>query len=134
MLSFFTVWLNDTVAFVLCDVFFFEKTNHPIALIQNFYYKEGKFDFITKFFSFIKPKFSMNFNLKSKIFSSRTVKESNVDTSLELSSENRNLRFTNPVFKYDYKSGDYFPKLYKEAYSFLIPSVLSLTSGLRTAP
>jgi len=40
----------------------------------------------------------------------------------------------NPIFKYDYKSGDYFPKLYKEAYAFLLPSMLSLTSGLRTAP
>ena len=52
----------------------------------------------------------------------------------ESSDTSRHLRFTNPVFKYDYKSGDYFPKLYKEVYSFLIPSILDLTSGLRTSP
>ena len=50
----------------------------------------------------------------------------------ELSSNSRFLRFDNPIFKYDYKSGDYFPKLYKDVYSFLIPSILDLTSGLRT--
>jgi len=52
--------------------------------------------------------------------------------SEEISNNSRFLRFNNPVFKYDYKSGDYFPKLYKDSYPFLIPSILDLTSGLRT--
>jgi len=50
----------------------------------------------------------------------------------ELSNNTRFVRFNNPVFKYDYKSGDYFPKLYKDLYFFLIPSIVDLTSGLRT--
>jgi hypothetical protein len=46
----------------------------------------------------------------------------------------RNLKFNSPVFKYDYKSGDYFPKLYKEVYAHMYSSILDLTSGLRTSP
>jgi hypothetical protein len=43
-------------------------------------------------------------------------------------------KFDNPIFKYDYKSGDYFPKLYKEIYTYLFSSSLDITSGLRSAP
>ena len=46
----------------------------------------------------------------------------------------RNQNFDNIVFKYDYKSGDYFSKLYKENFTYLFTSMLNLTSGLRTAP
>lgn len=46
----------------------------------------------------------------------------------------RYLRFYNPVFKYDYKSGDYFPKLYKQVYSYLFTSINDLTNSVRTAP
>ena len=64
------------------------------------------------------------------------INNNNVDKFLlnneEISTTSRVLRFNNPIFKYDYKSGDYFPKLYKDLYSFLIPSILDLTSGLRT--
>ena len=52
----------------------------------------------------------------------------------ELSENFRYQRFTNPVFKYDYKSGDYFPKLNKEVYSYLYSTILNLTSGLRASP
>lgn len=52
----------------------------------------------------------------------------------ELKESSRNLKFDNPVFKYDYKSGDYFPKLYKEVYTYLFSSIIDLTSGLRTSP
>lgn len=46
----------------------------------------------------------------------------------------RYLRFSNPVFKYDYKSGDYFPKLYKEIYTSLFTTMLDLTGGLKASP
>lgn len=52
----------------------------------------------------------------------------------EIFSNYRYHRFDNPIFKYDYKSGDYYPKLYKEAYSFLFSSSNDLTGGLRAAP
>lgn len=46
----------------------------------------------------------------------------------------RYLRFYNPIFKYDYKSGDYFPKLYKQVYNYLFTSINDLTNSVRTAP
>jgi cytochrome c oxidase subunit 1 len=52
----------------------------------------------------------------------------------EISINNRYQRFANPVFKYDFKSGDYFPKLYKELYTHLFSTILDTTSALRTAP
>lgn len=55
--------------------------------------------------------------------------------SNEESSESaRYLKFYNPIFKYDYKSGDYFPKLYEKVYSSLFTTINELTSGLRTSP
>lgn len=50
----------------------------------------------------------------------------------ELSNSARYLRFSNPLFRYDYKAGDYFPKLYKEIYSHLFTTINDLTGGLRT--
>jgi len=64
-------------------------------------------------------------------FSNIASKEKFLLDNEEFSNNSRFLRFDNPVFKYDYKSGDYFPKLYKDLYFFLIPSILDLTSGLR---
>jgi len=46
----------------------------------------------------------------------------------------RYYRFSDPIFKYDYKSGDYFPKLYKEIYQHLFTTILNLTGGLKTSP
>jgi hypothetical protein len=63
----------------------------------------------------------LNFNLKY----------SNEETS----DSSRYLKFYNPVFKYDYKSGDYFPKSYKEVfYGYLFTTIGDLTSSVRTAP
>jgi hypothetical protein len=50
------------------------------------------------------------------------------------SSSVRYHKFDNPIFKYDYKSGDYFPKLYREVYTFLFSTLIDLTGSLRQAP
>jgi len=52
----------------------------------------------------------------------------------EFSINIRYQRFNNPLFKYDFKSGDYFPKLYKEIYTYLFSTILDTTSALRTSP
>jgi hypothetical protein len=75
----------------------------------------------------------------------KTIKKTSVlETSLLdtfnenlMSEKNLNLRFSrfsDPVFKYDYKSGDYFPKLYKEVYKQLFVSLMNITNGLKTSP
>lgn len=61
--------------------------------------------------------------------------EDNIDLLFsfqEKSNNSRYIRFYSPIFKYDYKSGDYFTKLHKDLYFYLIPSTVDLTSGLKT--
>lgn len=91
---------------------------------------------LLKSFKVNKITFKLNFLNKYKTtdFVANESEKTFLLNNEELSANSRFLRFDNPVFKYDYKSGDYFPKLYKDLYSFLIPSILDLTSGLRTAP
>ncbi len=74
----------------------------------------------------------LNFN--SNYFTNLDLKYTNLVKNEENLNSSRHVKFNNPVFKYDYKSGDYFPKLYKEVYSHLYSSILNLTGGLRTSP
>lgn len=97
-------------------------------------------DALILFFKFIYNSKMTKIILNKKIFthyaSTEFIDITSADNFLfnneELSNNTRFVRFNNPVFKYDYKSGDYFPKLYKDLYFFLIPSIVDLTSGLRT--
>jgi heme/copper-type cytochrome/quinol oxidase subunit 1 len=75
-----------------------------------------------------------NFTYNSSLFANETLNEKSSYANEELSSDYRYLRFNNPIFKYDYKSGDYYPKLYKDVYPFLFTSVNDLTGGLRQSP
>ena len=116
--SFFSLLIFSNRSFpIFEEIYFFISNPHKIDLKP----------FLVKFINerkviFVSEKFSENDQKNSALLSQE-----------ELSETSRHLRFTNPVFKYDYKSGDYFPKLYKEAYTFLVPSILDLTSGLRTS-
>jgi len=73
-------------------------------------------------------------NFSSDFFNTRSEKETFLYDFFEKSSSQRYNRFNDIVFKYDYKSGDYFPKLYKEVYEYLIPTAAIITSGLKTSP
>jgi hypothetical protein len=46
----------------------------------------------------------------------------------------RGLRFNNPLFKYDYKVGDYFPRINKELYLYMFSTLADITGGVRAAP
>nr|ASY95744.1 Cox1 [Stylonychia lemnae] len=129
-----TYWFNKIFIFNLDCVFFDIKNFKIFNFFQYLFFYPNKFETFFNWIIKLKNNLPQNISLKSKIFFSKNIKEQTIDSLEETSSEARNLRFNNPVFKYDYKSGDYFPKLYKEAYSFLLPSILSLTSGLRTSP
>lgn len=52
----------------------------------------------------------------------------------ESNNQVRNQKINNPIFKYDYKSGDYFPKYNQEIYNFLFSTIFNLTNGLKTSP
>lgn len=73
----------------------------------------------------------LNNNFNSKYFSKIDAEFQFLFSNEELFSNSRYHRFDNPLFKYDYKSGDYYPKLYKEVYSHLITSFIELTGGIR---
>lgn len=73
-------------------------------------------------------------NYKSDYFANIDLKNRIKFDKEEFSANSRFHRFDNPLFKYDYKSGDYFPKLYKEVYSYLFPTIANLTGGLRASP
>jgi len=49
----------------------------------------------------------------------------------ELSSDYRYQRFTNPIFKYDYRAGNYLPKETKEGFTFLFNTFSEVTGGVR---
>jgi hypothetical protein len=78
--------------------------------------------------------YGFNLAFKANYFSSLTQNGLSSLNSEENSSSTRIKKNENPVFRYDYKAGDYFPKLNKEAYPHLFSTILNLTSGLRTAP
>lgn len=112
------VWFSSNFYKMLCQIFEFF-----INLISFFIYNRfTKFIYKKIFFRIFQTENHVNVDSKDFFLLNNE----------ELSSNSRFLRFDNPIFKYDYKSGDYFPKLYKDVYSFLIPSILDLTSGLRT--
>ncbi len=73
---------------------------------------------------------------KNPQFYSESFANSNLEnltkfSNLEISLQNRNRRFDNPIFKYDYKAGNYFPKMYKEAYTYLFSTLSDITNALK---
>jgi hypothetical protein len=54
--------------------------------------------------------------------------------SEEMISTPRGLRFNNPIFRYDYKTGDYFTRASKELYFYLFSTFAEITGGIRSAP
>jgi len=75
-----------------------------------------------------------NYFFQSKHFFTLSNTDESLLSSMEFSGNSRFKKNENPVFKYDYKAGDYFPKLNKETYPHLFSTILQLTSGLRMSP
>ena len=49
----------------------------------------------------------------------------------EIASDYRNLRLQNPIFKYDFKLGNYMPDDNKRKFSHLLTSIHDLTTGVK---
>lgn len=49
----------------------------------------------------------------------------------EIASDYRNLRLQNPIFKYDFKLGNYMPDDNKRKFSQLLTSIHDLTTGVK---
>jgi heme/copper-type cytochrome/quinol oxidase subunit 1 len=108
-------------------ILFSNKTNFIFSFIYNF-------NFYNYFRISDNTISSLNYSYKSNYFNNSSLSFSNTYTNEENSNTQRYLRFYNPIFKYDYKSGDYFPKFYKEVYTSLFTTIAELTSSIRTAP
>ena len=106
--------------------FFGEKT--------NFFFNNGYKVFGDLRAPFFTLKNFANYFFQSKHFFTLNDTDESLFSNMELSGDSRFKKNENPVFKYDYKAGDYFPKLNKEAYPHLFSTILNLTSGLRMSP
>ncbi len=113
-------FFNSTV------IFFSTNTN----FIFVFFYNSYSYFFNSTPYSF---KNSYSLNYRSSYLSNSSSSFINKYSQEENSETFRYLKFFNPVFKYDFKSGDYFPKLYKEVYSYLFLTMSEAAGSLRTA-
>jgi hypothetical protein len=107
-------------------IFFSNKTNNLFLFFYNFNLIENS--------NILNINTSKTTNYTSNFFADISSSFSTKYFNEENHNNARYLRFYNPVFKYDYKSGDYFPKLYKQVYSYLFTSINDLTNSVRTAP
>jgi hypothetical protein len=120
-------FLLNLVTFLSLFVF-----SYKTVFIFDFFYFTQQAILNNNFFIFNKkqtPLYSSSYF--STLDSLTQFKLSNEETSL---TSNRYHKFDNPLFKYDYKSGDYFPKPVKDAFTYLFTTMLDLTGGLRSAP
>jgi heme/copper-type cytochrome/quinol oxidase subunit 1 len=126
----FTI-LSSFISLINLSLFNY-KTNKYFSLLCEYFYLNNPSLFNPTRSGRVENDFSQPFFI-SNYFSDSNDGFLNKYSNQELSNDFRYLRFANPVFKYDYKSGDYFPKLYKEVYTHLFTTLTDLTSGLRTA-
>ena len=143
----FVTWFTDKIIFVnliflnlfyfFCDflsqvtrvlslILFSTKTNTIFANFYNLFFSNNNYSYSTLYNS--------NHNYSSDYFNNTSLSFINKYTNEETSNVSRYLRFYNPVFKYDFKSGDYFPKIYKEMYTYLFMSRADALGSLRNAP
>jgi len=108
-------------------VIFSNKTNLIFSSFYDFiFFNKNYFSFFSN--NYLSQKYSSNY------FNNTSLPFINKYTNEETSEVSRYLRFYNPVFKYDFKSGDYFPKIYKEVYTYLFMSRADALGSLRNAP
>ena len=149
--NFLITWF---IPIIVDDNFFFIFWNNFYTFLLINFNLTNNFNFLNNMFLIIFNFNLFNFNLIFNLFNLnqfaylsrdpikfKSMKVRDADTSENfkfLHEENYNnfkyQKFDNPIFKYDYKAGDYFPKLYKEVYNHLFSSIIDLTGGLKQAP
>lgn len=72
-----------------------------------------------------------NVNYTSKNWNSLSLGDKSMFNNLENSLNYRYQRFTNPIFRYDYKAGNYITKQDKEAFPYLFTTMGEITGGIR---
>ena len=136
VLFFSSIFSN--IFLIVFDFFLFVKTLS--LLFQSLIFNLNTFNFFLFFYNYYLSTFFNYFfyNKNLNFYYSNYLNTNSIDYTKyifneEFSSNYKKLKNNNLVFKYDYKSGDYFPKLYKEIYTHLYSSIFNLTSGLKTS-
>ena len=143
--NFFYIIFHFFSNFFLIFFDFFFLIKEFFFLIQNLFFNTVTFNLFLFIYNFLNNNKSTyyidtidinNYNYNWNFFSSNYLNNNSLNNikyffNEESSSNYKKLKSNNPVFKYDYKSGDYFPKLYKEVYAHLFSSIFNLTSGLK---
>ena len=122
---FFSDFVSQTVK-TLVLILFSSKTSFIFNNIYDLFFFKNNY-----FYSLVS---SSKHSYSSDYFNNTSLPFINKYTNEETSNVSRYLRFYNPVFKYDFKSGDYFPKIYKEMYTYLFMSRADALGSLRNAP
>lgn len=144
-----TYYFNYAALFFINGLYFFSNTFNTLLVTVSLILFSNK---TNVFFAFVYNLFNYSLfstynssnpsnNLpRASAYNSNFFNNTDLNFNLKYSNEetsdsSRYLKFYNPVFKYDYKSGDYFPKSYKEVfYGYLFTTIGDLTSSVRTAP
>lgn len=121
----------DSITFIntnfTCNLNFL--LNIIFSLKTNFFFKEIYF----LIFFFKKNQNSNLYDASDVFISSNYYTSKNQNTTDNNVINWRNVKFNDPIFRYDYKSGDYFPKLYRELYTSLFTTFSNLTGGIKTS-
>ena len=123
---FFDLFRSMSGFFNYTSLFIFEtKTNS----LFNFFYNMFEINSSTNLNYLVNRTLSYS----SKYFSNTSSEFNSKFTNEEMYDSSRYLKFYNPVFKYDYKSGDYLPKTQQKLYTHLFTSISDITNSVRTA-
>jgi len=87
------------------------------------------FDSISSYFNRNNNNNILNFN--TDLFNNYNFNEISKYSNNEISNSRRYIQYDNPIFKYDYKSGDYFPKINKILYTNLLNSAHYITGSIK---
>ncbi len=107
-------------------ILFSNKTNFFFSFFYDFIFFKNTFLTIEGYKKSTDSYYSDFFNNTSVSFLNKYTNEENSNIF-------RYVRFYNPVFKYDFKSGDYFPKFPKETYFYLFNTISQSAGSLKTS-
>jgi hypothetical protein len=132
------IGLNDTFRLSSNNFFIFLNVNYffsPLNMVSTHVFSVLNTNIFEYFINPIVSTFSNNkqhstLNFKSEYFNNVSISSNTLLSGEESSNYSRFMRFENPVFKYDYKSGNYFPPLYTEIFPQLMTTMADTPSGL----
>ena len=140
-MTLYTILNNITVFNININLYFNSLQNVLNRLLSlNIFLGFNSFDFSVLNFKFL-TKYNSNIeyynNVKSDVtyssqnWNSLDLNNKSMFNNIETSLNFRYQKFTNPIFRYDYKAGNYITKQDKEAFPYLFTTISEITGGIR---